>query len=123
MQIQNRLFTTLVKVDHIIFKSRAYSTILEADKSASFADHKNCRMGKWYLGLGKERFGETKAFSQMDAPHALVHEEVFKNLAYVKEGSTLSFDNPQHIVNNFTVMEDASKILFIKLDEMLKQYH
>lgn len=123
IQIQNRLFTTLVKVDHIIFKSRAYSTILEADKSASFADHKNCRMGKWYLGLGKERFGETKAFSQMDAPHALVHEEVFKNLAYVKEGSTLSFDNPQHIVNNFTVMEDASKILFIKLDEMLKQYH
>ena len=50
------------------------------DMFAVVADHQNCRMGKLYLGMGKERFGHTKAFKEMDIPHALVHDSVFKNL-------------------------------------------
>ncbi len=123
IKIQNRLFTTLVKVDHIIFKSKAYSTVLEADKTAVFADHKHCRMGKWYLGIGEERFGHTKAFKTMDSPHALVHDSVFKNLEFVKNGSTLKFENPKIIVENFSTMEDASKELYIKLDTMLEEFN
>ncbi|MCX6075443.1 MAG: CZB domain-containing protein [Campylobacterales bacterium] len=111
-----------MKVDHIIFKSKAYSSILEADSSAVFADHKNCRMGKWYLGIGQERFGNTKAFAQMDAPHAVVHNSVFKNFEFVKHGTTLKFDNPKHIVVNFTLMEEASAELFTKLDAMIEEY-
>lgn len=120
--IQNRLFTTLVKVDHIVFKSRAYSTVLESDESATFGDHKNCRMGKWYLGIGQERFGDTKAFKDMDAPHATVHEAVFKNLEFVKNHSTLKYDHPKQIVENFTTMENASSELFVKLDDMLEEF-
>ncbi|MBU1994284.1 CZB domain-containing protein, partial [bacterium] len=116
------LFTTLVKVDHIIFKSKAYSTTLESDANAVFADHKHCRMGKWYLGIGQERFGHTKAFAQMDAPHAIVHDSLFKNLVFVKEGSTLKNNNPQQIVQNFSTMEQASSELFVKLNEMLEQF-
>ena len=122
IKVQNRLFTTLVKVDHILFKSKAYSAILDANTSAQFADHKNCRMGKWYLGIGKERFGNTKSFKEMDAPHAVVHESVFKNLEFVKEGTTLKFDNPKILTQNFTSMENASKMLFTKLDGMLEEY-
>jgi methyl-accepting chemotaxis protein len=122
VKVQNRLFTTLVKVDHIVFKSKAYSAILEADSSAVFADHKNCRMGKWYLGIGQERFGKTKAFEQMDAPHAVVHNSVFTNFEFVKHGTTLKLDNPKHIVANFAVMENASADLFIKLDSMIDEY-
>jgi methyl-accepting chemotaxis protein len=123
IQIQNRLFTTLVKVDHIIFKSNAYSTVLESDKNKVFADHKNCRMGKWYLGIGQERFGHTKAFQEMDAPHALVHDSVFKNLEFVKHDTTLKFENPKLIVENFTTMEKASRELYIKLDDMIKEFN
>lgn len=123
IKIQNRLFTTLVKVDHIIFKSKAYSAILQSDDRAVFADHHNCRMGKWYAGLGKERFGSTKSFGLMDAPHALVHASVFKNLEFVKEHTTLKFDNPQIITENFNEMENASKDLFVKLDAMLNEYN
>ena len=122
IKVQNRLFTTLVKVDHIIFKSKAYSTVLESDKSAVFADHKNCRMGKWYFGIGEEIFGSTKAFAQMDAPHAKVHESVFKNLEFVKDGSTLKGDHPKQIGDNFRVMENASQELYSKLDAMLEEY-
>ncbi len=123
IQIQNRLFTTLVKVDHIIFKSNAYSTVLEANKEAVFADHKNCRMGKWYLGIGQERFGHTKAFAEMDAPHALVHDSVFQNLEFVKNDTTLKFENPKTIVKNFTTMEAASKELYTKLDHMIEEFN
>ena len=123
INIQNRLFTTLVKVDHIIFKSKAYSTVLNTDKTASFPDHKNCRMGKWYLGMGQERFGDTKSFKEMDAPHAIVHDSVFKNLEFLQAGTALKYDNPQIITNNFSKMEDASQELFIKLNKMLEEFN
>ena len=123
IKVQNRLFTTLVKVDHIVFKSSAYATILASDDSAVFADHKNCRMGKWYGGIGQERFGNTKAFQQMDTPHAIVHNSVFKNLEYVKNHSTLKYDHPKQIVANFDVMENASADLYKKLDAMLDEYN
>jgi len=123
IKVQNRLFTTLVKVDHIIFKSNAYSTLLECDQEKVFADHKSCRMGKWYTNEGEERFGNTKAFKEMDAPHAIVHDSVFKNLVYVKEKTTLKFDHPKKILANFAIMEDASQTLYEKLDGMLQEYN
>ena len=122
IKIQNRLFTTLVKVDHILFKSKAYSTILDSNPNVSFADHHNCRMGQWYSGLGKERFGHTKAFGEMDKPHAIVHDSVFKNLKFVKEGSVLKYDNPKILTKNFLAMENASSTLFSKLNKMLEEY-
>jgi methyl-accepting chemotaxis protein len=122
--IQNRLFTTLVKVDHIIFKSNAYSTVLEGCNSErAFPDHKNCRMGKWYTGMGEERFGKTRAFKDLDTPHALVHDSVFKNLEFVKNKSTLKSDNPKTILRNFKEMENASQELYTKLGEMLEEYN
>ncbi len=120
-KIQNRLFTTLVKVDHILFKSNAYSTVLAQDDTKSFPDHKNCRMGKWYLSKGEEVFGKTKAFKEMDAPHALVHDSLFKNLEFVKAKTTLKKDNPKIITNNFAKMESASEKLFVLLDTMIIQ--
>ena len=122
IKIQNRLFTTLVKVDHILFKSDAYTAVLNDSKSMEFTDHMDCRMGKWYDGLGQERFGHTKSFKEMLMPHKTVHNQVFKNMEYVKDGTSLKYDNPQIIHNNFEVMEDASHELFDKLDDMLEEY-
>ena len=122
VKIQNRLFTTLVKVDHILFKSNAYSSVLKEKQDAHFPDHHNCRMGKWYLGVGKERFGHTKAFEEMNAPHTIVHERVFKNMEYVQEASTLKKNHPKLITENFKMMEKASHTLFVKLDDMLEEF-
>ena len=122
IRIQNRLFTTLVKVDHILFKSNAYSSVLNRNKDAQFPDHHHCRMGQWYDTKGKERFGNTKAFQAMDKPHSVVHNSVFENLKYVADGTVLKQDNPQKITQNFTLMEDASSQLFDDLDKMLDEY-
>ncbi len=122
VNVQNRLFTTLVKVDHILFKSNAYSAILNEDTNKSFPDHQHCRLGQWYAGLGKERFGNTKAFRAMDVPHATVHKMVFKNLEFVKDKSVIKYDHPKIITENFVEMENASKTLFTDLDNMLEEY-
>jgi methyl-accepting chemotaxis protein len=122
VNVQNRLFTTLVKVDHILFKSNAYSAVLNEDTNKSFSDHIHCRLGQWYSALGKERFGATKAFKDMDAPHATVHNMVFKNLEFVKDHSVIKHDHPKIITQNFVTMEDASKELFKDLDRMLEEY-
>ena len=122
IRIQNRLFTTLVKVDHILFKSTAYSNILNP-QDKDFADHTGCRMGKWYLNEGKVRFGHTQAYKLMHTPHKLVHDSVFKNLEFVKERSTLKYDNPKAITQNFAVMESASSQLFEHLDHMLDEFN
>ncbi len=120
--IQNKLYPTLVKVDHIVFKSRAYSTVLEGDSSAEFADHHHCRMGKWYDAAGKERFGFTKSYKAMDVPHKTVHDSVFSNLEFVREAATLKGDNPASIVKNFETMENASTKLFVLLDGMVDEF-
>ena len=121
-RINTKLFTTLVKVDHIIFKSFAYHAVLTADTSKAFVDHKNCRMGKWYLGAGSERFGHMKTFQEMDASHAKVHDSVLKNHLFIQSHSVLKNDNPTAIYNNFSEMETASATLFKQLDQIVDEY-
>ena len=124
IRVQNCLFTTSVKVDHIIFKSSAYTAILE-DYSRDEKEEKNdiCYMSKWYEDEGLERFGETKSFKEMQEPHRLVHQKVATNMEYVYNGTRLKFDNPKIIVQNFSDMENASKILYQKLNSMLDEYN
>lgn len=120
--INNRLFTTLVKVDHIIFKSSAYSAVLNSQADKEFVDHKNCRMGKWYLGAGAEKFGHLKSFKEMDSVHAYIHDMVLKNHEYTKSGSALKGNNPKIIHKNFEEMEEASNELFKQLDIMVDEF-
>jgi methyl-accepting chemotaxis protein len=122
VDIQNKLYTTLVKVDHIVFKSRAYSTILEEKKHEEFVDHHACRLGQWYEGVGKERFGALPSYPKLDQPHKTVHSSVLKNLEFVQNGSVLKGDNPDKIVATFDQMERASATLFEKLDELTQEY-
>ncbi len=122
IKINNQLFATLVKVDHIIFKSTSYSTVINSNADKKFVDHKNCRMGKWYTGIGQEKFGHTKAFREMDPIHANVHDSVLRNLKFVQGGSVLKGDHPTAIFNNFNEMERSSDMLFHKLDEMVEEY-
>jgi len=122
LKVQNRLFTTLVKVDHIMYKSRAYANVIEANANAEYVDHNNCRMGKWYNNEGHDRFSNLKEFRDIDIPHTKVHESVFKNMEFVKAKTTLQGDNPKIIVENFKVMERSSEELYDRLTKMIDAY-
>jgi methyl-accepting chemotaxis protein len=122
IDIQNRLFVTLVKVDHIIYKSRAYSAVLEEDKSSEFADHNHCRMGVWYNSIGKERFGSTKSYPKIDKPHQEVHKVVHENVKFIQTDSVFQGNNTDIIIKRFTDLEAASEELYVLLDSMIAEY-
>ena len=122
--MNSSLFTTLVKVDHIIFKHHAYSAIFnnDAQKASTFKDQHNCRMGKWYYeGEGKQLFSNTKAYKKMEAPHAKVHQSVFSVIGCTANGDCISGKNFHQLVKAMAEMETSSKELFIILDDMVKE--
>lgn len=120
--INGSLFATLVKVDHIIFKSNAYSTIInqDAQKAAAFTDHHNCRMGKWYYeGEGAKLFSHTPSYKKMESPHAAVHHAVLDTVPCAVRSDCLMSENKAKILKNMSSMEKSSQELFILLDNML----
>lgn len=122
--ITSSLYTTLVKVDHIIFKHNAYSAIinLDSERASAITDHRGCRMGKWYYeGEGAELFSKTAAYKKMEKPHALVHKAVLDTVPCAKRGDCLMSENKPRIVENMHTMEKASLELYTLLDEMVAE--
>ncbi len=115
--IENQAFIVLAKIDHIAFKSNAYNAMIGVDASASFSNHKDCRLGKWYASTGKENFSATESYAKVDSPHALVHAMVQKNMEFIKV-SDKRLENKETILNNYQQMEQASADLFALLDNM-----
>ncbi len=118
--VQNRTFVILAEIDHIAYKVKAYSAILNEQLDAKFGNHHECRLGKWYEeGEGFKHFKNTKSYASIENPHEIVHNAVNKNLNVIKNG----FD-AQHIdevVENFAQMEKASGRLFDILDNITEE--
>jgi len=98
-------FIQTVKMDHVVWKLEVYQVILGmSDRSYDdFADHHNCRLGKWYFnGEGSEKYANHSAFKQLDTPHAQVHNYGLNALKAVKE------DNMVQAVKDLAIMESAS---------------
>ena len=119
--IRDSLFMVLVKIDHILFKSNAYASVIAQKNVSEFGDHKHCRLGKWYLSEGKDRYGHTKNFSNIDAPHALVHKNVLKNINLISNDSILGKEVEDTIISNFSDMEVESDKLFGILDDVVNE--
>jgi len=118
-KIEKSTFVTLVKIDHIIFKSSAYSSLFNGELKASFTDHHGCRLGKWYESEEtKVMFGSNPSFKLIDTPHANVHERVLENVSFVEHGDHV-VENKVTIISNFEEMERSSNELFKILDSLL----
>jgi methyl-accepting chemotaxis protein len=118
--MEDKVFVTLAKIDHIIFKSNAYNSIVDANTKTSFENHINCRLGLWLEQTGKERFSATNSFKAIPTPHKIVHDRVHSNMNFLK-GSDSRVENETTIVKNFKEMEESSKELFTTLDNMLQE--
>jgi methyl-accepting chemotaxis protein len=118
---ENNLFMMLAKIDHIVFKSNAYISINQGERSQQFSDHTVCRLGKWYAGTGKERFGALAPFRDMLEPHAQVHKYVLGALLYLDNNSCI--ENADVILADFKAMEENSDKLFVIMDKTLHLAH
>ena len=119
-EMENSIFVVLAKLDHILYKSRAYNSIMSLEKILVTSNSHECRLGKWYDNEGKERFAQTTSYSKVVAPHTLVHKNANENLSFLDddpEKQTLL--NGDKILDNFDKMESASSELFKHMDNML----
>lgn len=120
-KIEKSTFVTLVKIDHIIFKSSAYSSLFNGELKATFTDHHGCRLGKWYESEEtKTMFGSNPSFKLINAPHANVHERVLENVSFIEHGDHV-VENKERIIYNFEEMEKSSMELFGILDSLLSE--
>ncbi len=122
--INDKLIMTLVKVDHIMFKSHAYSSMIHEKAVQNFADRHNCKLGKWYFGgAGKDSFADTKSYKVLDSHHVTVHKCVDQNLKFITAGTVMENENRNIIVDNFTQLEEASSKMFDLMDTMLLEQY
>jgi len=121
-EMENSIFVVLAKLDHILYKSRAYNSIMALSKLLETQTPHECDLGKWYDEEGKERFSDTESFSKIVNPHATVHDNANHNLIYLNNNADKdTLEHADEILMNFDKMEDASTELFTLLDNMLEE--
>lgn len=121
-RMENSIFIVLAKLDHILYKSRAYNSIISLKKLFNPQSTHECDLGKWYDNEGKRRFSETSSYSKIAVPHTIIHSNANNNLEYLENTPEIStLTNSSTIIDNFETMENASTELFTLLDNMLKE--
>lgn len=113
-----RVFMSLAKLDHIIWKVNTYLSAITHKEQFAFVDHHNCRLGKWYYeGEGANFFKKTASYSELETPHSVVHNSTHKIFDLMKTEGIGS----EHFVKVFEEMEQASDGVFATLDRMLQE--
>ncbi len=118
--LENKVFVTLAKIDHIIFKTDTYNILVDANTNKKLKDHINCRLGAWYKVEGKEKFGDTHSYRELLKPHKIVHDRALENINFIKNGDR-RLENETLIIENLEIMERSSDKLFSLLDSMTKE--
>ncbi|MCA9128254.1 MAG: CZB domain-containing protein [Planctomycetales bacterium] len=115
----DRVFMSLAKLDHILWKVNTYLSVIEGHPTFQFVDSHNCRLGKWYdQGNGHKLFSLTPSFSGLARPHAEVHEATAKVFSLLERHSAPDYEGFSHAL---AAMERASDSVFDYLERILKE--
>ena len=114
--IGQELFMNISKLDHMIFKFGAYTSVFEGKTPKDVTDHHSCSFGKWYQGEGKQTFGHNNSFSKIEQPHRKVHDLVIEVLKLV--GREDALDHADEIVKLFAQTEKESDQFFTLLNNL-----
>jgi methyl-accepting chemotaxis protein len=114
--IGQEMFVNIVKLDHMTFKTQAYSAIFE-DKEIKPGDHTTCNLGKWYVTEGREQFGSSPIYASIEAPHKKVHQNIQDALALFAANKTSN----TKLIELFREAEKASHQLFSLLDSLIRE--
>lgn len=124
---QDLSFASLVKVDHVIYKQRAYALINSPEdldlRKAAGVDHFSCRMGKWYEGEGREVFGGLASYRAMLDPHSKVHGGVHKAVALLDSGWERDDKIQERIIAEMSEVERTSSEVMQVLNRMVAEKH
>ncbi|WP_416232490.1 CZB domain-containing protein [Helicobacter sp. MIT 21-1697] len=119
LNLSNRIFCVLAKLDHVVYKNNLYSYIFGLSDSFNCVDHHNCRLGKWYYeGDGKTTFANTQGYKALESYHAGVHTEAIslaQTFADTAQSCPKSF-----IDSKIVAMEENSNGV---MDSILEMYN
>ena len=119
-------FATLVKMDHIVYKQRAYIVLDTGNESdaakAVEVDHHDCRLGKWYeSGDGKRLFEGLPSYPALVQPHAAVHSNVHELLKKLDLGWEQNTQLQDKMLLSYQAMEEASKQVMEVIDRLVEE--
>ncbi|MCD6259886.1 MAG: CZB domain-containing protein [Helicobacteraceae bacterium] len=118
--ISDKIFTSLAKIDHVIYKHNVYALIFGEENNFKQTTHKECRLGQWYSnGVGKENFSKMPSYSKLDQPHATVHEQA--NLLANECAGNEVLCSKEIIQERIHAIEDASRDVFKYLDVLVEE--
>ncbi len=124
---QDLSFASLIKVDHIIYKQRAYVLIGDPAnnemRSAVAVDHNNCRLGKWYDGIGKQSFGSYPSYRSLLEPHKKVHSCVHEAVSMLGQPWEKSEALQDQIINAMDCAEQGSLGVMTNIDQVVVERH
>ncbi len=124
----DKSFVSLVKVDHVVYKQRAYMTLstngtVEEHVKAIEVDNHGCRLGRWYDDEGRRRFAGTAAYRELDAPHHQVHAAAHDMLALLEQDWAQDGEVQARIHQALSRMEAGSEGVMHTLDRMVAEKH
>ncbi len=115
----DRIFMSLAKLDHIIWKVNTYLSVVDGEPAFDFVDCHNCRLGKWYYeGDGQSSFAQMPSFRGLEAPHSDVHEATRQVFDLLEAG--IRGDDPE-VSRALESMESGSDGVFEFLDRILEE--
>ena len=113
--IGHELFANMAKLDHMVYKNHAYSSMLEGKMNFKLIDHTSCRLGQWYAKEGKGHYGNSSEYRAILEPHKKVHEDIAKAMQKLESREI------DEIIKLFKDAEKASTELFEHLDNIIKE--
>jgi methyl-accepting chemotaxis protein len=117
------LFLSTYKIHHILFKSNAYSSVVNGTVTEELKkDYKHCGLGIWYYGTGQKIFGHIATFKKFEAHHERFHTLINENLECALTGGCMSRNKSKDaIMKNFQDAEEHSNKLFALMDELANE--
>ncbi len=119
-------FSSLVKVDHVVYKQRAYVMLNEPSDEclqAISVDHHDCRLGRWYEGPGRELFGHLASYKAIAAPHGKVHGGVHQMVQLMNSAWQTDQALQDQIMTALESTEASSLEVMRLIGEIVREKH
>ncbi|MBF0274260.1 MAG: hypothetical protein HQK84_03405 [Nitrospinae bacterium] len=116
--IEDILNIIYLKMEHMFYISSGYNAILH-NANVSIPNHSECTFTTWFTGSGKERFGNSSFYGNLENIHQEIHEcilssiEIRKSEDYIKHKDVL--------IENFSKVEKANRAFSTTLESMLQE--
>jgi methyl-accepting chemotaxis protein len=121
-------FTSLAKVDHVVYKQNSYSALAAGPNSSEAqavgVDEHNCRLGRWLEAAdGDTSLRKLDAYRRIGAPHASVHVQMQTAMRKSTEGWERRREIQEGVYSAFVAAEAASDEVMRLLDAMILEKH